>query len=242
MSYDIGLILDGIILVFLAVTIFYAARLTLFMKSFRESRAAIQSLIRDLSVTIDKAEQSIISLKGDAVDVESSISGVLNESKFIADELKFMNSAGDNLAARLEKLADRNKELVDLMVKSGGIGHMTFEGEPIPKSPKTKKKVVKEELFEIEDFDFDEGLDEDDERDFQALEDGAYIETEDTPLVNTDSKSKVRSFAIFDKEFSLPEETDLQDDEDFDDESFRSKAEQDLYEALQRKKRVSETT
>lgn len=238
MSYDVGIILDGVILVFLAVTIFYAARLSLFMKSFRESRSAIQSLIGDLSVTIDKAEKSIATLKIEAIDAEGIVLESLKEAKFIADELKFMNSAGDNLAGRLEKLADRNKELVDVMTKSGGIGHMRFETEPvIPATPEQKKKNLPEKPFEIDDFDM--SLDEDDEYDFQALEDGAYVEKE-TATIDTKSKSKVRSFAIFDKEFHLSDEMDDQDDFELDDQNFRSKAEQDLYEALQRKKRVSE--
>lgn len=239
MSYDVSLILDGIILVFLAVTIFYAARLSLFMKSFRDSRSAIQSLIRDLSVTIDKAERSIETLKVDAIDAEGSVLEVLKEAQFIADELKFMNSAGDNLAERLEKLADRNKELVDIMTKSGGIGHMKFDGgaeERTAKSHKKEKVKAEAKPFEIDDFDLT--LDEDDERDFQALEDGAY--SEDVVSIDTKSKSKVRSFAIFDKEFVVSDELDEQDDFELDDQNFSSKAEQDLYEALQRKKRVSE--
>jgi len=42
MTYDVGLLLDGLILVFLSVTIFYAARLSLFMKTFRQSREGLQ--------------------------------------------------------------------------------------------------------------------------------------------------------------------------------------------------------
>lgn len=246
MSYDIGLIIDGLILVFLVVTIFYAARLTLFMKSFRESREALQHLIRDLTNIIQTSENAIVTMKREATDIEAEAVETLREAKFIADELKFMNSAGDNLAERLAKLADRNKELVDLMVKSGGIGHMTFEGEPVAKAPRSKKKIIEEKPFEIDDFDFDENLDEDDERDFQALEDGAYTDNL-KPAIDTQSKSKVRSFAIFDKEFVLNDDLNDQDDfelgdDDFRDDEFKSKAEQDLYEALKRKKRASELT
>lgn len=246
MTYDIGLIIDGLILVFLVVTIFYAARLTLFMKSFRESREALHHLIRDLTSIIQTSENAIATMKREATEIENQAVETLREAKFIADELKFMNSAGDNLAERLGKLADRNKELVDIMVKSGGIGHMTFEGEPAQKASKLKKKAIQEKPFEIDDFDFDENLDEDDERDFQALEDGAYTENS-KPSIDTASKSKVRSFAIFDKEFVLNDDLDEQDDfaleeDNFSDSGFKSKAEQDLYEALQRKKRTSELT
>ena len=251
MGYDITLLLDGLILVFLCVTIFYAARLSLFMKSFRQGRSEMQRLIDDLMVTIDKAESSIAMMKKNAIDVEGEIREVINESKFLSDELRFMNETGDGLANRLEKLADRNRELVDLMENSGGIGTQKIT----PYEPSAPKKSVPkppiEETFEIDDFDLDAStMDEDDEFDFMALGDGAYREEEalgeveedlHQPVVNTAAKSKVRSFAIFDREY----EDDLEDDFEFEQSSssenemeFHSRAEQDLYEALQRKKQA----
>ena len=122
MDYDVGFLLDGLILVFLSVTIFYAARLSLFLKSFREGKDGMQLLIRDLSTTVDKAEESIKIMKGYAMETEEGLQAIIKEAKFLSDELSFMNETGDSLAGRLEKLADRNRELVDLIENAGGIG------------------------------------------------------------------------------------------------------------------------
>ena len=237
MTYDMSLVLDGLILVFLSVTIFYAARLSLFMKSFREGRDGMQILIRDLSVTIDKAEASIQTMKVHAQETELELREIVNEAKFLSDELRFMNETGDSLAGRLEKLADRNRELVDLMENAGGIGTqkiMPFD----PSQDRQKQRKIEEPIedsFEIDDFE----IDEDDENDFMALSDGTYDETEShKPKVDTEAKSKVRSFAIFDRDYASEEDSDVEEQESS--KKFHSRAEQDLYEALQRKKRVSE--
>ena len=275
MSYDVGLLLDGLILVFLSVTIFYAARLSLFLKSFREGRDGMQLLIRDLSDTVDKADQSIQTMKVHAQETEAELTSIINEAKFLSDELRFMNETGDSLADRLEKLANRNRELVDLMENAGGIGTPKLGDEskaPEKQDPWQTTKSVKDDIksrlksiaheltsddddddgFEINDFD----INEDDEYDFHALDDGAYREEEaHRATVNTEAKSKVRSFAIFDRDYSEGQENLIKDDlalneqDDSEEEQFHSRAEQDLYEALQRRKnmtsgkhRVSETS
>lgn len=223
MTYDTGFILDGLILVFLAVTIFYAARLSLFLKSFRDGRNGMQILIRDLSTTIDKAESSIQVMKQQILESESELREIVNEAKFLSDELRFMNETGDGLAERLEKLADRNREFVNLIEQPNGVSVKNHD----PASGKL------DEPFDIEDFE----IDEDDERDFWALGDGAYREEEAyKPRIDTKSKSKVQSFAIFDRDYS---DDDAPEDQD-NSSQFKSRAEQDLYEALQRKKRVRE--
>lgn len=252
MSYDIGILLDGLILVFLSVTIFYAARLSIFLKSFREGRDGMQMLIRDLSVTIDKAEDSILTMKEHALLTEQELREIVNEAKFLSDELRFMNETGNSLAERLEKLADRNRELVNLMENAGGIGTQKITPFDPSMPPKEKTSAVSkrtekdiEDIFEINDFE----IDEDDEKDFYALSDGAYRE-EDIPTktqeyksqehkskVDTESKSKVRSFAIFDRDYEGEQSIEIDEDKNS---QFQSRAEQDLYEALQRKKRVSE--
>jgi hypothetical protein len=126
-----------------------------------------------------------------------------------------------------------------------------------------------EEMFERDDmtaemFSLDDEMDEDDEHDFLALEDGAYrsevldkekTTSEHRSRINVNARSKVRSFAIFDKELASlnllkeEEEDDLFAEEDAAKASaaaapktaasgsrFRSQAEQDLYEALRRRK------
>jgi hypothetical protein len=213
-------------------------------------------LIRDLTVTIQKSEQAIETMKKQAIDAEKDIREVVKEARFLSDELRFMNETGDGLADRLEKLADRNRELVDLMEKSGGIGPQRIIPERAAAArPAPKPQKEESAIFEIDDFDIDEyDMEEDDERDFAALEDGAYREEETAyqaahqssghqSKVNTESKSKVRSFAIFDRDFVEDEEEPSKTNAaPAMEQSLKSRAEQDLYEALQRKKRIRETS
>ena len=268
MAYDITLLLDGLILVFLCVTIFYAARLSLFMKSFRQGKSDMHRLVRDLNNVIARAESAVIGMKENAADVEAGMKEVIHEAKFLSDELKFMNETGDGLADRLEKLADRNRELVDLMEN--------------PSEPASAREYVRtydldeveggessdlERTFNIQDFDLDAvELDEDDEFDFLALSDGAYREedaldgvdhyaesyadgrSENYPPENNMPEnnlsasnaplSKMRHFSIFDRDYidDLKEESD--DEEAANNQDFHSRAEQELFEALQSKKRA----
>ncbi|MCI5060257.1 MAG: DUF6468 domain-containing protein [Alphaproteobacteria bacterium] len=249
MSYDISILIDGLILVFLSVTIFYAARLSLFLKSFREGKEGIQLLIRDLNAAIDKSQQAIGGMKKDVANHAEALEEVINEAKFLSDELRFMNESGDSLADRLGKLADRNRELVDLIENAGGLGHDAVAMADVQKSlPKAEQKISGrvssdgiDDIFEISDFD----IDEDDEKDFWALSDGTY-RAEQKPISPSSPSPKTSAgFTIFDKELMEVAEKELEEayfsiqanDVPDDGLEFTSQAERDLYEALQRKKR-----
>lgn len=244
MNYGLGFILDGIILVFLCVTIFYAARLTIFFKTFREGRDGLQKLINDLSVSVTKAESAIVVMKKNAVESEKDLRELVSESKFLSDELRFMNEAGDGLARRLERLAERNRELLSLLEDAGGIGHAPTQArseKPKAKQPKAKQpkeSPIEQDVFQIDEFDMDE-LDQDDEADFQAFSNMDDLDEKPTGH----GKEK---FSIFDREH---------DDEELKtkavstlkpqakkQEQFYSRAEQDLYEALQNKKASQKNT
>ncbi len=249
MSYGLGFVLDGIILVFLCVTIFYAARLTIFFKTFREGRYGLQRLINDLSVSVTKAESAIAMMKKNAVESEKDLRDLVSESKFLSDELRFMNEAGDGLAKRLERLAERNRELLTLMEGAGGIGNIPGEA-PLPKitekpkaATRTKRKAkpakpFEKDVFRIEEFEMDQ-MDQDDEADFQA-----FSVMDDEPLMKIEkSSTQDNAFSIFDRdlEADVVEKPKTQKS-DQQEEQFYSRAEQDLYEALQRKKSAKKNT
>ncbi len=285
MSNDISLLMDGLILIFLCVTIFYAARLSIFMKSFRQSRGEIAKLIKELNIVTAKAEDSITDMQENAGTTDVAMRDSIVQAKFLSDELRFMTETGDSLANRLEKLADRNRELVDLIENAGGIGTQKISGfDPTaPKSEAMKKRAApsqppednESDPFDIADFDLeDDEMDTDDEHDFLALGDGAYSAPEKEALgddeieenfaqmlhksnVDMEAKSKVRSFAIFDRDHEDDDEGEAASEfsphdtlgEEADDvKQFLSRAEQDLYDALQRKKhdfdkqKISETS
>ncbi|MEM9469023.1 MAG: DUF6468 domain-containing protein [Pseudomonadota bacterium] len=235
METDIGLILDGVILVFLAVTIFYAARLTLFFKSFRASKESVEKLISDLSTMIDKAEQAIDKMHQQTGNADANLQNTINEASFLSDELRFINETGDNLAGRLEKLVDQNKELVDLIEDNGGVGH-----------PSIKSSIKVEKGFnQIDDDSWALGLEDD-------------VETEPTQSrgKSVQEKTNVTPFSINDRDFDGEEESEAFEDEGAwssvseelyqeqeetsEQHSFASQAERDLFAALKKNEQKSD--
>jgi hypothetical protein len=209
MTMDIGTILDGLILVLLCVTIFYAARLSMFMTTFRESRADFDRLMGDLGRNILRAEQAIATMRELAANGTQELRDTVNDSKFLSDELRFMNEAGDSLANRLEKLAERNRELVDLLENAGGVGPSTAVTNKFP----GRSRV------EMDDLDERQGGYDKMTEPFFKIQDREY-QIDDSALDADDEKWDA---------------DDIADGEG----GFQSQAERDLYEALQKGRRKS---
>lgn len=211
----IGVILDILIVILLGATIFYAARLSIHLKTFRDARSDMDDLLDDLSEAVIRAENAIKGMNNSAQQSGQKLQDVINEAKFLADELRFMNESGDNLASRLEKLAERNRELVDLLEQAGGVGHPVQEPfhkkvrtQPVSQGvvrpqPKAAKPV--NDAFAIQDRDYEEDFMDDDFDDQESiLELKMMLEPEDQKPSASPSYLK-------------------------------SQAERDLYEALRRK-------
>ena len=122
MIFNLAFVMDAAILLLLAGTIFLAFRLNLNLRHFREGRKDMEKLVATLTVNIERAEKAIAGLQIGARNSGSDLDKKIKESKFLLDELKFMGEAGNNLATRLEKLADRNRELVEKIESKGGLG------------------------------------------------------------------------------------------------------------------------
>lgn len=105
----LSIILDIAVLIGLGFTIFYCLKLSNSMNNFRQQRTDMNHLIEKLSKNIDEALRAIDGLKiaGDRSGRE--LQKIINESKAMADELNIINEAGNNLATRLESLADGNR-------------------------------------------------------------------------------------------------------------------------------------
>ena len=58
-NLSLSLLLDGVIVVLLVATIIYALRLTKYLKKFKDSRADLEGIIKNLSDHIDKAEAAV---------------------------------------------------------------------------------------------------------------------------------------------------------------------------------------
>jgi hypothetical protein len=109
----IGVVLDGVILIMLVVTVIYAVRLSSLLNSFRDNRAFIETLIAELSLSVEKAEQAIQGLRSSARESGRDLQSLINEASALSDELQIMTEAGDNMALRLEKVAQKNANIIN---------------------------------------------------------------------------------------------------------------------------------
>ncbi len=118
MTYNFAFFMDIAILALLAATVFLAFRLSLSLRTFKESRFEMEGLVNRLSANIDQAEKAIHGMQNGAKKAGIELDEVISDAKRLRDELKIMNESGNSLATRLENIAVRNRELVDQIESS----------------------------------------------------------------------------------------------------------------------------
>ncbi|WP_321391679.1 DUF6468 domain-containing protein [Emcibacter sp.] len=96
-------ILDGVVMIFLAVLIGYCIVLNNRLKKFRGAQNEMAQLVAQLSEATDRAQNSISMLKNSIGDEEARLAELLTRSRKMADELSVITDVGANLADRLEK-------------------------------------------------------------------------------------------------------------------------------------------
>lgn len=112
-NFSVGIVLDIMILVMLIATIIYAIRLTGYLKRFKNSRAELEGVIKELSVHVNKAEKAMADLS-EAVDIsDHDLKDRMNRANKMFDELEMVVQTGDALANRLESLAIRNRKIIE---------------------------------------------------------------------------------------------------------------------------------
>ncbi len=171
----LSLIMDILIVVLLAATIFYAFRLSRHLDAFRSNRADMERLIRDLSSQITRAQEGITTLDEVAKDSSGELRKIVERATSLRDELEIMTESGNSLASRLETLATKNREISDemgdramnLVYPGGKPPVLTAERRPEPQAaPKS--------FFAIRDKDY---LSEE-EKDFEDDEDSGLSQSE----------------------------------------------------------------
>jgi len=186
----INLILDALILIFLAITMVVAWRLSDSISLFRKTRKDMDRLVQDLARNIDKAELAITGLKSSTRDSGRDLQQLVAEARALSDELQLMTESGDNLASRLERLAERNRDIVERIEKAGGAG----VGVPTKQSPLPRiqedKRVPTGPSFAIRDRDADQ-------KNVGSLPD--ILEEEDEDLGGFQSRAERELFAAITK-------------------------------------------
>lgn len=109
MSLTANLLLNILILAALGVTIFYCLRLSRQFNQMRADRKAFETLIQSLNFASARAEASIQSFREVAVGNGDILQDKINKARGMAEELEIMVQAGDNLADRLQNLAEKSR-------------------------------------------------------------------------------------------------------------------------------------
>lgn len=171
------MILDALIIMLLAGTIYYAARLTQHIKAFRESRNSMDKLLADLSGQILRAESAIAGLRENARQGGRDLQEKINEAQALREELQIMSQAGERLAGRLEKAIDSSpKPSVTPEIEFLQAPRRRTRARPAPEREEAPASKTPEPMarFAIRDPEFDEGMDAD------GLMPGDYEDEEDT--------------------------------------------------------------
>ena len=97
--------MDILVLGCLGYTIYLALRLSKGLENFKSNRSALQGLIETLTQNIHRAESATIKLKEDSYETADELRSLIREAKEMKQDIELMTEAGDNLAKRLEGLA-----------------------------------------------------------------------------------------------------------------------------------------
>jgi len=152
-ALPISLILDGFVVVLLIATIIYAARLSFYLKRFKQSRAELEAIIRNLSVHIDKADIAVRKLNTTVDDSAQDLEKRMIRAEQMFDELDIVVQTGDSLASRLEELAVRNRKIIE--GDDGDIADLANQNPSKAKSKKGSKNDMG--VFSIRDPEMETG-------------------------------------------------------------------------------------
>lgn len=153
----VGLVMDFLLLLFLAAMMFFAWSLSKNINVFRKSRKELDKLVQDLSRQIEKADIAVAGLKNSARDAGRGLQDLVNEAKALSEELQIMTESGDNLAGRLERLAERNRDIAERIERAGGSAAGFSVKEPVLQRPLEEKRVPTGPSFAIRDREIESG-------------------------------------------------------------------------------------
>ena len=111
MSYNIGLMIESLVAVLLALTIVYCARLNKQIGQLKADEKLMKASIVELVMTTEKAERAIGGLKLTAREVEDTLGTRLRESEAYCTAMAGHLKAGEDVLNRLRKIAYANKLL-----------------------------------------------------------------------------------------------------------------------------------
>jgi hypothetical protein len=105
-------ILELVLVVLLAATLFHAVRLERALGVLKRDRATLQELVAGFNASTQAAEQGIARLRSTADGAGRSMARQLESAQRLRDDLTFLADRGERLADRLEQLVRSGRTLV----------------------------------------------------------------------------------------------------------------------------------
>jgi hypothetical protein len=135
----VGLIFNFAILAALVATIVYCIRLSKQFNEMQANRRAFEALIQSLNVAIARADTALKNIRETAVTSGEALQEKHNRARAMAEELEIMIQAGDNLANRLQTLAEQGRRAHVAATTESAV-------EPLPEALQPRTRAEKELL------------------------------------------------------------------------------------------------
>ena len=120
MEDTLSMILDVAIFMALVCTIFYAIRLHASLNRFRRFKSEFESLIREISADIDKAQETMAHLKATAQDTGAKLQATIQEAQLLINHQGSSHSEKRQKTAQEEGFSIHDREFEEGADPLGG--------------------------------------------------------------------------------------------------------------------------
>ena len=102
--------IDVVLLILLCVTLFFAIRLSRQFADIRRDQDKLSELVMNLNTASERAEKAVKSMRKNALETSEKLQGDIIKAQGLSDELDIMIEAGNSLAERLQKIAEKSRK------------------------------------------------------------------------------------------------------------------------------------
>ncbi len=149
---DIGIVLDGVVAILLAVTIGYCAFLYRRLAGLRAAKEDMAQLVVQLNTATGSAHSGILELKSGSKDLVASLQEEMSNARALIDELSVVNQSGQRLAERIEngldssliRGGDKVETLADMDRARGDRPHGQAKTVPFPEPSGLRSEAERE--------------------------------------------------------------------------------------------------
>ena len=99
-------LIDGLLIIFLAATIFCAASLSRRLSTLRSDKKNLEKLMEEFKNVTQKADESLSGIRATANEVSRELAEANTKSRSMRDELAFLVERADRLAEKIATTAN----------------------------------------------------------------------------------------------------------------------------------------